>query len=223
MTEEQQVMKARFSGAAFFDKASEAEVFVGGVGGIGSFVSFLLSRIVNIIHIYDDDVFDTTNLAGQLAGKKDIGISKVFVARDIAANYGTAKIYPYREKVTEETDVPDKYVFACFDNMAARKLLFEKWAANPERELYVEARLLMSQYEVYAVQKGQEDRYRETLFDDSEVEEVACTLKQTSHFSSMCASRMVQMFCNYLSQEMFHSLPFHVSEEGDIFHIEIKD
>lgn len=42
-------------------------------------------------------------------------------------------------------------------------------------------------------------RYREFLFDDSEVEDAPCTMRQTSHSSALIASHMVSLFTNHLT------------------------
>lgn len=223
MEEKINVRHSRFRDAPFFEKASQIEVFVGGAGGIGSYLAPYLSRIVKRIYISDYDIIEQVNLAGQNFSVNQVGESKIRAIHKIIADYGTAKVSAIQEKVTEDSDVPEKYVFAAFDNMEARKNLFSIWKENENRELFIDGRLLADQYEVYFVQKGQEERYEATLFSDDEVPNVACTFKQTSHFAAICAARMVHGFTNYLSQDMFYKIPFHVSEEGNLFHFEVKE
>lgn len=217
------VRQSRFRDAPFFVKASKADVYIGGVGGIGSYLASYLSRIVKNVIIADFDIIEKVNLAGQNFTLEQVGLSKVRAVFETASLYGTAEIHPMHERINEETDVPENFVFSAFDNMAARKILFSIWKKNENRELFVDGRLLADQYECYFVQKGQEEKYEATLFSDEEVSAVACTFKQTSHFAAICAARMVHGFTNYLSQEMFYKVPFHISEEGHLFHFEIKE
>ena len=216
------VRKSRFRDAPFFEGAANLDVAIGGLGGIGTWLSLYLSRIVKKIYGFDFDEVEEVNLAGQLFSNKDVGKTKAGAVRLLVTAYGHATFFPFTEPIDDKSEVPENYVFSAFDNMKARKTLFEIWKANENRELFVDGRLLADQYEVYFVQKGQEEKYEATLFDDSEVEEVACTFKQTSHFAAICAARMVHGFTNYLSQAMFYKMPFKFAEEGNLFHTEIE-
>jgi len=217
------VRQSRFRDAPFFNKAETAVVTIGGIGGIGSWLAFYLSRIVGKIYMYDFDQIETVNLAGQLFKSSDVGMSKVRAMQVMINQYGTALIYSQNEKIVPESDIRENFVFSAFDNMEARKTLFDHWKKNETRELFVDGRLLADQYEVYFVTKGQEEAYEASLFDDAEVPAVACSFKQTSHFAAICAARMVHGFTNYLSSHMFYKLPFHVAEEGGLFHFEVKE
>lgn len=216
------VRKSRFRDAPFFNKASTLPVSIGGLGGIGTWLTLYLSRIVPIIYGFDFDDVEEVNLAGQLFSLQDVGLSKANATRKLVTAYGTATFYPVAQMIDKDTEIFEAYIFSAFDNMKARKDLFAIWEKNENRELFIDGRLLADQYEVYFVQKGQEERYRKTLFEDSEVEEVACTFKQTSHFAAICAARMVHGFTNYLSQEMFYKIPFKFAEEGNLFHHDIE-
>ena len=221
-TEQTNVAKSRFRDAPFFNEASNLEVFVGGAGGIGSWLILYLSRIVKTINVYDYDKVEKVNLAGQLFRHSDVGNSKVGAIALAGREYGDAYINIYPFKIEPHTEVPEAYVFSAFDNMTARKDLFEIWKQNSDRKLFIDARLLADQYEVYFVQKGMEEAYEATLFSDEEVEEVACTFKQTTHFAAICAGRMVHGFTNYLSQHMLYKMPFKVIEEGNLFLNEVS-
>lgn len=222
MEELTDVRKSRFSDAPFFKGAASLEVCIGGLGGIGSYLAFFLSRIVETIYGFDFDTVEKVNLAGQLFSNNHVGLSKAGAVRLLVNEYGHATFVPFKEAIEEDSEIPENYVFSAFDNMKARKNLFSIWEKNENRELFIDGRLLADQYEVYFVQKGNEERYKTTLFDDDEVEEVSCSFKQTSHFAAMCGARMVHGFTNYLSQEMMYKLPFHYAEEGNLFHHNIE-
>ena len=63
----------RFSSADWFEKIKEQEVVLAGLGGIGSWCALLLSRLdIRYLTLYDDDVVDSVNLAGQFYRKNQI-------------------------------------------------------------------------------------------------------------------------------------------------------
>ena len=70
MTEEH---SSRFKDAPWFPK-EETNVIVGGAGGIGSWLTLLLSRAGFYPVVYDFDVLEGHNLAGQLYTQKDAEI-----------------------------------------------------------------------------------------------------------------------------------------------------
>lgn len=216
------VRKSRFRDAPFFKGANDLEVCIGGLGGIGTWLALYLSRVVKVIHGFDFDMVEEVNLAGQLFSVKHVGQTKAGAVKSLLDDFGHARFFPYNEKIILGTEIPENFVFSAFDNMTARKALFSNWKKNENRELFVDGRLLADQYEVYFVQKGQEEKYEATLFSDEEVENIACTFKQTSHFAGICAARMVHGFTNYLSQDMFYKMPFKVDEEGNLFHVNIE-
>lgn len=139
---------ARFSGASWFEDIQNQTIIVAGQGGIGSWVSMILSRMQpRQIFIYDDDVVETVNLAGQLYNKQSVGKKKVnamaTIMKDFSDYNGTMAV---DRKWTEESDSGD--IMICgFDNMAARKTFFESWLRHivnhphPEKCLYLDGRI----------------------------------------------------------------------------------
>jgi len=188
--------KARFSDADWY-KAGPEDIIIGGVGGIGSWVALLLSRIGHDLHIYDDDEIDETNMAGQLYPISSIGQRKEnavsLLVRQFSANHPTVN-----GRYTEG-GLSSAIMFSCFDNMTARKLMFENWAKQEDRELFVDGRMLAETGMIFLVQKGEEDRYRAELFDDAEIEDAPCSFKATSHCGAFIASLMVAGLNNYMA------------------------
>ena len=187
---------ARFKGIPWYDP--NYSMILGGVGGIGSMLAFMLSRAGYTLILFDDDTVEPHNQGNQLFRQNQIGTAKVHAVhnmiKEYSLNYSTVAL---QQRYTVDSEY-DNIMFSCFDNMSARKIFFENWCKNPDRQIYIDGRLAMENFQVYAVVPGQEDRYRATLFDDSEVEEAACTVKATSHCGAMIAAVMMGIFTNYI-------------------------
>jgi hypothetical protein len=190
--------QTRFKDADWF-LIGPQDIIVGGVGGIGSWASMLLARIGHTLTLFDDDTIDASNMGGQLYRTNQIGQNKASAMKQTIVDF--CEMYPNVLGRYTEDSPTSNIVFSCFDNMAARKLMFEAWASNEDRELFVDGRMLLETGMVYVVQKGEEDRYRAELFEDADIEEVACSLKATSHCGAFIASLMVSGLNNYLANK----------------------
>lgn len=190
---------SRFKDLMWYDPGF-AEIIVGGTGGIGSWLSLLLARMGYTLHLFDDDVIDESNMAGQLYKLSDVGKNKadamVKIIRDFSGNLDATANGRY----TEESGTSD-VVFSCFDNMSARKLMFEQWAADEDRKIFIDGRMNAETFQIFCVIKGREDAYREKLFDDSEVPDQPCSAKATSHTAAMLSGMMAAAFTNFVSNE----------------------
>jgi molybdopterin/thiamine biosynthesis adenylyltransferase len=98
-------------------------------------------------------------------------------------------------------------VFSCFDNMEARKLMFEKWCEQDDKQIFIDGRMLAEQGMVYAVTPDKIERYKETLFDDSEVEDQDCSYKATTHCGKLISSLMTAVMNNYVANEIVTGMP----------------
>jgi molybdopterin/thiamine biosynthesis adenylyltransferase len=199
----------RFSDIEWFHPG--IPVLIGGAGGIGSWLTFFLARQECKIYLHDFDEVDETNLGGQLYGTNYIGQDKVESMMSIADKFCANDTVSNMGKFTEDS-YANTIMFSAFDNMKARKLMFEKWRAQPNREIFIDGRMLAESAQIFAVRKGREDEYEEWLFDDSEVEDIACSMKATSHCGAMTASFMTSIFNNYItnvkSKMEFREVPF---------------
>lgn len=211
----------RFKGAIWFEWLKGRDVILGGTGGIGSFVNFFLSRLGCNIYIYDMDVFEEHNMSGQLVRLSDMGKPKTEVAINIAkefSNHTDIQALGKYEKDSEYCPI----MIAGFDNMEARKNMFLNWKQglidNPELEresLYIDGRLLAETYQIFCIKgwdkEAIENYEKNFLFDDSEVEEVDCTFKQTTHCAAGIASHMIGFLTNFatLACDEFADVPFY--------------
>lgn len=220
--------RTRFSSVEWFGELRE--VSIGGLGTIGTHLALSLARTGDHTFImYDDDKVEMANLSGQLFPLSSIGKNKTEAVIELIKSYTEIdddKLYPVNEKLLEGTYV-SPVCFSCFDNMTARKAMFEQWCKLDNREIFIDGRMSIESYQVYTVTKGQEDRYRETLFDDSEIAPQICSLKNTSHTGALIGARMTVMFTNHLTNVKLgipmRSVPFKFREDMEINLIEIEE
>ena len=202
MENRQETQFNRFKDAPWFPQADEF-VMIGGSGGIGSWLAFFLSRAGFRPMLYDFDTVEEHNLGGQLFRMQDVGKNKVKATFDIINEFNGDMIDISTERITAESP-SHHFTFSAFDNMQARKDLFEVWLRStdncPVTPLFIDGRLEAEQLQIFAVTPQNAERYRsEHLFDDSEVPDAPCTMRQTSHSAAMIATHMVGIFTNHIA------------------------
>lgn len=209
---------SRFSSAIWYDAVQKSTVLLAGVGGIGSYVSLLIARMHPAqLVIYDPDKVEIGNMSGQLHSVDFCGDYKTtscaYLNRTIGHYFNTCAFNKCYNECSRTCDI----MICGFDNMAARKIFFDKWLAHvldsnyPEKCLYIDGRLSAESYQIFAIQ-GTDERaikeYKEKwLFDDSEAEETICSYKQTSHMAAMIASNMVNIYVNHMANQCSPIIP----------------
>lgn len=206
---------SRFSSAIWYENIQKKTVILAGVGGIGSYVGFLLARMKPAsMFIYDNDIVEAVNMSGQLYGQSDLGRAKVSALAEMIRNYaGYSSVFAINERFTIESEASD--IMICgFDNMAARRLFFNKWVnhvqSKPEEErkncLFIDGRLAAEEFQVLCIKGDDEyniNRYsNEYLFSDAEADETICSYKQTTFCANMIASYMVNLFVNFCANQL---------------------
>lgn len=197
-----QELSARFKDAPWFEEKL-VPVIVGGAGGIGTWLSLLLTRAGLTPYVYDFDLIEEHNIGGQLFSKKHIGKHKVDALAEIVKDFTGEDIATFNQRY-ELGSMTTDYVFSAFDNMQARKDMFENWknhiqSGDSPNAIFIDGRLTAEQLQIFCVTPDRIKDYEEHLFDDSEVEDAPCTMKQTSHCAAMIASHMVGFFTNHLT------------------------
>jgi len=221
--------KSRFRDALWFSKIDEYKIpiIIGGVGGIGSWLTLFLSRLVNSdtpIMIYDMDIVEDVNLAGQLYRISDVGKQKSQAVKSMVREF-TSNATIFSESRYDESSLASPVMFSAFDNMASRKLMFDKWkneAAGFEESIFIDGRLLAEQLQVFFVTPERIPLYEKHLFEDRDVPNLSCSYKQTSHFAAIIAAKMVQGFTNWFVRDTAE-LPFYYEEIGGLFLTTIKN
>ena len=223
---------SRFSSAIWYEAIQKKTIILAGVGGIGSYVGFLLARMKpTALFIYDPDIVETVNMSGQLYSREDVGNPKVNALSDMISKYcDYNSVFAVSERFDESNDASD--IMICgFDNMAARKLFFEKWLnyvkSKSEEErancLYIDGRLAAEEFQVLCIKGDDEfniNRYKnEFLFSDAEADATVCSYKQTTFMANMIASVMVNLFVNFVANQckplIERDLPFYTTYNAE--------
>lgn len=214
-------INARFKDAPWYIESKNEKILLTGVGGIGSNALYCLAKTIPAkYYIVDNDTVDLHNIGTQFYRSSQIGKTKVNACLE---NVDYENIFPIKKLVTTE-QMP--ITIMGFDNMEARKLIFNNWKLNPDREILIDGRLRASYYEVFTVTKGNEEEYEKTLFDSTDVSDGPCTFKQTAYAAMLIGARITNILVNYLTNkyagEEICTVPFKVSELCELIHIEIK-
>jgi len=219
--------QSRFKDAPWFPKNQEA-VFIGGAGGIGSWLTFFLTKMGFNVFLYDFDTIEEHNLGGQLFRQDDLGTSKVLAVSRMVEDFCSGSISFFEEAVTPAT-MKHHFCFSAFDNMNARRILFDNWKSTwkenyaPERiPIFIDGRLEMESFQIFCVTPKNADEYEEFLFADSLVEEAPCTMKQSSHTAAMIGSMMSLFFTNHIANiyegDDIREVPFYYEFVGPMNH-----
>lgn len=190
-----------FKGAPWFKTIRGITPLVVGAGGTGSWMAFLLARAgVQTIVVMDDDIIEYRNMSGQFFKTNQIGKQKVMALAENIKEFTGIDIYPI---VGRYGTMNSPLMVSCVDNMETRKIMFNKWLEHEKPELFVDIRLDFEQSDIFLVTPETAERYRETLFDDSEVEEPLCAMKQTTHIA-FHVHRAMEGIINYYADRPFN-------------------
>ena len=211
----------RFSGASWFEEIQKSRVIIAGIGGIGSNVAFQLARMAPAnITLYDDDIVERVNMAGQLYSSNDIGQNKVDAIASMISVYTSAKqVNAISSLFTDSTEAGD--IMICgFDNMAARKTFYNSWKRHLSTKtfkdkakcLFLDGRLSIDTLQIFCIQGDDEvsmNRYEaEFLFSDFQAEHTVCSMKQTTYLACMIGSLMVNLFTNFIANSLNPVIPY---------------
>lgn len=212
---------SRFSGALWFNEIQKARVIIAGIGGIGSNVAFQLARMCPAnITLYDDDVVEIVNMAGQLYSYNDIGRTKVDAIATMISSYTSKnQVNAIASKFTSDTE-PGDIMICGFDNMAARELFYKSWKKHVKTKssddstkcLFLDGRLSLDTLQIFCI-KGDDkynmERYEmEFLFPDYKAEPTLCSMKQTTYLACMIGSLMVNLFTNFIANSLNPVIPY---------------
>lgn len=208
-TEKYSEANLRFRGAEWFE-ATQKNVTLIGAGGISSNIAVSLCRVLGnmTLTIFDPDIVEHKNLAGQNFGISDIGLNKANVVGSQCLNFNP-ELHVLGETCRfNESQYADDITITGLDNMATRSLVFSKWLGlmgdseeiNKKR-LLIDARLSAEKWQIFcitgdnkAAQKEYEDKW---LFTDEDADSDVCSYKQTAFAAQMCASFVTNLYINF--------------------------
>lgn len=224
------VKVSRFRDAPWFEE--NTPIIIGGVGGIGSWLSLFLARQSADLYIFDNDSYEEVNMAGQFCKTEDIGKLKTKAIKDNIFDFtGNQKVTSFQ--LYEEGSFANEIMFSGFDNMQARKTMFESWInfvgdSAEKREkvtVFIDGRLNAEEAEIYIVTPDKIDEYRKTLFDDSEASPLNCSYKSTTHCSAIIAGLMVSAYNNVVTNHKlnldYRVVPFSIKYQLPFLNFEI--
>ena len=227
------MLMSRFTGVDWAMGVSEKHVLIAGAGGIGSWTALLVARLgVKRLTLVDGDTVERHNLSGQFFGTENIGIPKVSAVaeqiRRYSNNVGIETKYCMIDKNFPLSGIPEVTICG-FDNMVARKLMFELWKkkiaglhANERKNyIFIDGRLSIDTLQIFAF-RGSDTYYinwyeRQFLFSDDEADATQCSAKQTSFMANMIASFICNIFVGFVYNKLPSGVPFMTEYNSDLF------
>lgn len=200
--------KSRFKDAIWANEDNMSKnnfkyIVIGGAGGIGSWCSLFLARIGFIPYVYDFDTIENSNIGGQFFKINQIGTPKTSALYENIQSFSGRNINPKYEKYTSKNGYVSTIMISAFDNMEARKTMFERFKLNPSDKncLFVDGRLSLETMQIFCVRNTQEDieKYEKYLYTEEEVPADVCSMKQSTHTAAMIASHMVGFLTNHVT------------------------
>lgn len=229
--ENKSIFKHRFTDAPWYKMLHGKNILLLGAGGIGSWVALCLARIGCNITLFDHDTVENHNLGGQLYGVTQVGSNKAEALSKLALDMSGGEAVFSCHGMYGPESYSNKIVISAFDNMEARKLAFAKWCEllsedeNKDDYLFIDGRLLAEEYQVYAVTRDRLEKYSATLFSDSEIGEVSCSLKSTTHCSMGIASDIISVLTNFMANKKYgvdaREVPFSIIKSISLFTYDI--
>ena len=230
----------RFSGAAWFSKVQEQTIILAGVGGIGSNMAIILAKLnPAAIYVFDDDVVESVNIAGQFYSKSDVGKFKVNALCENVVNFTNySTIYACNRRYWKGESIVGDIMVCGFDNMTARNEFYHAWKEHVGKKteeekkkcLFLDGRLTANELQIFCI-TGEDTYYmeqyeRKHLFKDYQAQELPCSFKQTGFMAQMIGSLMTNLlvnFCaNLVSKVPVMSLPFLTSYKSDIMYLSME-
>lgn len=230
----------RFSDAEWFNKVQEKVIVLAGVGGIGSNMAVILAKLnPNAIYIFDDDIVESFNLAGQFYSNEDIGKPKVeALAASINKYTNYSSIFALNRRFVPGEEVVADIMICGFDNMRARKDFFAAWKSHvmtlsEERKkdcLFIDGRLTADEFQIFCI-TGTDNFYMDDyvnnyLFNDYEAQRETCSYKQTGFLADMIGAFMVNLVVNFCANQVNPkrnmTLPFMTSYRSSMMFLDFK-
>lgn len=217
--------RSRFMGASWFEDVKSLSVMVIGCGGIGSHAALQVSRLgIERIKFIDMDTVNAENMSGQLFYSGCIGRSKSDCCVEIATAYsGTTLVSGYRMTVEEyfsrTMQLDSDIIILALDSITVRKYVIETLECRHYKGYIIDARLGFNDMQVFTVKQGtpEYEIYNTyALFNQSEAEELVCTMKQTTYMAAICGGFIANVIPHIVLSVKYgkNFVPFEIEYNG---------
>ena len=172
-----------------------------GVGAIGRQVALQLAAIgVRRLQLIDFDTVDRSNVTTQGCAAADVGRSKVAAVTDaVAAIDPEIDVHRVEDRFRPGQEIGDA-VFCCVDSISAREAIWR--TVSRTCRFWVDGRMLGEVLRVLTVSTPAErDRYKATLFAQSEAQTGRCTSRSAIYTANIAAGLMVHQFVRWLRNQ----------------------
>lgn len=199
------MIRSRFEEAVWRKRL--VDIVIVGLGNIGSWTSLFLSRIGHNLILIDPDKVEEHNIGGQFYTASQLEEYKVNATVDLISEFSRNtpfKIYANKVEQVNINKYGNSVVISAVDNMAARKYILEEFLKSDSIYIFIDGRSEMELFEVYILNKRDPkfkehlEYYRSSLFDDSDIPDLPCNLKSTTHCGANIASMIVANLNNIL-------------------------
>lgn len=183
-------------------KFGKTRVDVIGVGATGSKIALELAKLgIENLHIWDDDIVESHNIANQAFTMKHIGKPKVEAVAEMVKESTGLDVHVHNKKVESKVKLGD-FVFLLVDSMKTRKDIWDKTIKmNASIKFMLETRMGKDQGMIFAVNPIDPDHiknWEETYYPDEESQESLCRSPiSIGATSSLVSSAAVWQFINW--------------------------
>jgi len=219
-----ELQHAAFKNAEWYNILSE-NILVAGAGGTGSWTSLFLSRNGYDICIVDNDRIEDRNIGGQFYEINSVGKNKVDSLANNINRFSDSIVkfyYDFIDKDTIEYFRDYRIIFSCFDNITARRILFESWYEYNKDNLkskvnfpiFIDLRLSLELCQIYCINNIEraEKYLNNNLPEEDTIKEDICSMKQTTSNAALIAALGVNFLnnnlVNYKYDDNVRDVPF---------------
>ena len=191
------------------DRIGSLSVTLIGAGAIGSAVALVLGKLgLGKLVVFDGDVVDEVNLAGQLYFNRHTGTCKVDALSEVIGMFTETEVIAVAEAFDGQPI--EGVVITAVDSMRARRLIWRHLRGRSDIPLLFDARMGGLVGEVHVVRPGspvEEREYQRTLHSDNEALRESCTARSISFNTAGIAAQVGSLVRSHLLGE---PLPRHL-------------
>jgi hypothetical protein len=194
---------------------------VGGAGGLGSWVALFLSRVGHGLNVYDFDSVGIENIGGgQFYAGSQAGQLKTEALRKNIWEFSGHSHFTAFPKFIKGSAI-DPICIATFDNMEARKDMFEDWLdsakskSKDDDRIYAFINISMLPEGGFIEVVDRPSRAKDWIKEwvpSSEIPDLACSFKSTTHNAALMAANAVgilnNIIFNHIHGEELRSIPY---------------